>query len=37
MARSADGLLLKDIQYGLRLGDGRVNLQRFLQYALLLP
>ncbi len=37
MGYSADGLTLKDFQYGFNLGNGRVNLQRFMQYAQFLP
>ena len=37
MGDSADSLLTKDLTYGLRLGNGRINLQRFMQYAQSLP
>ena len=37
MGNTADTLLLKDLTYGMRLGNGRLNLQRFMQYALALP
>jgi subtilisin family serine protease len=37
MGNSADSLMIKDLSYGYRLGNGRINLQRFMQYALLLP
>jgi thermitase len=37
MGYAADGLIVKDLQYGISLGSGRVNLQRFMQRALILP
>ncbi len=37
MGSGADGLVLKDLAYGLLLGNGRLNLQRFIQTALALP
>ncbi len=34
---TADNLAIKDSQFGLNLGSGRVNLQHFIQFALNLP